>query len=333
MLRINNTTFNTNMETVLKELRKELAKQGSQLLQREPKLLNGYLMVCCPYHKNGLEKKPSAQFRIEDGLFYCFACQEVHSLPEVITHCLHTNGWRWLRDNFEFETIESRNLQIDFNKDKETKETIKYIDPKELEKYRFIHPYMYERKLDLQTIRKFDIGYDKDYILTTINNNGEKVEHHMGECLTFPVKDINGNILFIARRSIHTKWFNYQKDSQKPLYGHYEILREIKHGTKINEIYITESMLDSLRIWSYGKFSIALNGLGSKEQIKLLETLPVRTLILALDNDEKGRQARIKIKSAIKTKFIKEISYESYGNCKDINDMTKEQFLNAKIIM
>ena len=313
MIKINKTTFNTDTQTVLNELRRELAKNGSQLLKKEPKPLNGYLMVCCPYHKNGLEKKPSAQFREEDGLFYCFACQQTHSLTEVIEHCLHTDGWRWLRDRFEFETIESRNMQIEFGK--KEKESVKYVDPKELDKYRFIHPYMYERKLDLQTIRKFDIGYDQDT-----------------NCLTFPVKDKNGNILFIARRSVSTKWFNYPESSKKPLYGEYELRRELAHGKQINEVYIMESMLDALVAWSWGKYAIALNGLGSSYQYKLLSELPIRTLILATDNDDKGTNARRKIKANVKNKFIKEISYESYGSCKDINEMSKEQFLNCRIV-
>ena len=316
MLRINNTTFNTDTQTVINELRIELAKSGSQLLKKEPKLLNGYLMVCCPYHKNGLEKKPSAQFRVEDGLFYCFACQQVHSLTDVIEHCLHTNGWQWLRDKFEFETVESRDLHINFGQREKELEKPKYVDPKELEKYRFIHPYMYERKLDLNTIRKFDIGYDQET-----------------NCLTFPIKDKNGNILFIARRSVSTKWFNYPKGVQKPLVGEYELRRELAHGKQINEVYVTESILDTTFIWACGLYSVAMNGLGSKWQYELLSQLPVRTLILATDADEKGRTARLKLKANIKNKFIKEISYESYGECKDINDMTKEQFLNCKIIM
>lgn len=312
MLKINNTTFNTTMQDVLTELRRELAKNGSQLLQREPKLLNGYLMVCCPFHKNGLEKKPSAQFRIEDGLFWCFTCQQAHSLTAVIEYCLHTNGWQWLRDHFEFETTTTRNLSIDFTKPEVKPKS--YVDPKELEKYRFIHPYMYERKLTLDIIRKFDIGFDQET-----------------NCITFPVKDIHGNILFIARRAVDRKWFNYPLGAEKPLYGEYELRRELSHGKQINEVYVMESMLDALVAWSWGKYAIALNGLGSKTQYELLKQLPVRTLILATDNDPQGSNARLKIKANVKNKFIKEISYESYGTCKDINDMTKEQFLNCKI--
>lgn len=312
MIKINNTSFNTNTETVISELRSELARKGSKLLQKEPKLLNGYLMVCCPYHKDGLEKKPSAQFRVEDGLFYCFACQQVHSLPEVIEHCLHINGWKWLRDRFEFESVESRDMQIDFGK-KEI-EKPKYVDPKELEKYRFIHPYMYERKLDLQTIRKFDIGYDQET-----------------NCLTFPVKDKKGNILFIARRSVSTKWFNYPESSKKPLYGLYEILREIDHGKQINEIYVTESMINCLTLWSWGYYACALNGTGSQNQLQLLEQLPVRTLILALDPDDAGERGTMKIRKNVKYKIIKRVIGIPEG--KDVNDLTNDEFDNLQRIL
>ena len=50
-----------------------------------------------------------------------------------------------------------------------------------------------------------------------------------------------------------------------------------------------------------------------------------------IDNDEAGRKSREKIRKNVKGKLIREIDYSSYGNCKDINDMSKEQFLNAKI--
>ena len=91
-------------------------------------------------------------------------------------------------------------------------------------------------------------------------------------------------------------------------------------------------MIDALSIWSWGKYAIALNGLGSSEQIEMLKSLPFREYILATDNDKRGKQAREKLKKKLNNKFIKEIDYESYGSCKDINDMTKEQFLESNLI-
>ena len=68
------------------------------------------------------------------------------------------------------------------------------------------------------------------------------------------------------------------------------------------------------------------------KEIKELNELPVRTLILATDNDDAGQKARSFIKKNLKNKIVKQISYKSYGDCKDINDMTKEQFDNCRII-
>jgi DNA primase len=231
----------------------------------------------------------------------------------VIQYCLDESGRKWLLDNFEYANVEER--KIEFNIEDKKKPKKEYIDKDILKQFRFTHPYMFERKLDIETIRKFDIGYDKEK-----------------DCITFPVKDINGNILFIATRNIKNKFFHYPTDVDKPLYGYYEILREIRKGNDIKEIYICESMLDALFIWRCGKYAIALNGTGSTYQYDLLKKSDFRVLILATDNDDAGKKARDRLKKSIKNKIIKEIDYASYGDCKDINDMTEEQFLNVNII-
>lgn len=87
-----------------------------------------------------------------------------------------------------------------------------------------------------------------------------------------------------------------------------------------------------MTLWSWGKYAIALNGTGSNKQYDIIRKSSLRYLILATDNDKAGKIAREKFKANIKNKFIKEIDYNSYDNCKDINDMTKEQFMSAKII-
>jgi DNA primase len=314
MLKINNTTFNTDVLAVLEKLQLELRSKGSKLL-KQIKPIKDYVMITCPYHKNGEERRASSQVREKDGLFYCFNCKVTKSLPEVITDCLNEDGWNWLIRNFKSVETQDRQVNLDFDRNKSQEET-KFIDKKELEKYRFIHPYVYERKLNLEIIRKFDVGFDKE-----------------SNCITFPVKDKDGNILFIARRSVKSKFFNYPYGVKKPLYGEYELLRELKHGIKIDEIYICEAIFDALTLWSWGYYAIALNGLGSEEQYKQLMRLPIRTLILATDNDEAGKNARKQLKRKVTNKIIKELSYDCYGNCKDINDMTLEQFQNCEVIL
>lgn len=305
-MRIGNTNYNVTTKQVLDILRAELKQNGSRLLEKEPKLTNGYWMVCCPYHKNGLERRPSAQFRDKDGLFYCFACKKAHSLPDVIGYCLNTNGYSWMRDHFDSETIASRHVDINFEQ-----EEVEFIDKDELKKYRYFHPYMFERKLSKDVIRKFDVGFDK-------NTN----------CLTFPVKDRYGNILFIARRSVEKKFFNYPSGAVKPLYGEYELFREIQHK-QINEIYVCESMINCLTLWSWGYYAIALNGTGSKHQYELIKQLPFRKILLALDGDKAGREGTQKLVSALKQhKFI---SIVQIPKGKDVNDLSKDEFEKLKV--
>lgn len=312
-MRIGNLELNCTTKQILDKLITDIRQNGLSYFSKGYKAINGYYSVQCPYHKFGQERHPSAQFRESDGLFYCFNCKETHSMPDVISHCLQINGRSWLLENFDGSSIEER--KVTFNLPKKETKKIEYIDKEILKQFRYTHPYMFERKLDLETIRKFDIGYD------SVHN-----------CITFPNKDPYGNILFIATRNIDNKFFHYPNGVDKPIYGLYEIYREMKKGTVINEVYVCESMLDALVIWRYGKFAVALNGTGSKYQYDLIAKSDLRFLILATDNDAAGRLARERFKKNVTNKIIKEIDYASYGTCKDINDMDESQFLNAKII-
>ena len=273
-----------------------------------------FILVQCPYHKFGKENHPSAEFNKEHGWFYCFSCKKKKSLPKVIEDVTGTaNGREWLIDNFggDYDYNEKRKITI---KRTETQEN-KYVSPDALKYFHKKHPYMYERKLTDEIIEKFDIGYyDKE------------------DCLTFPNKDEAGNILFIALRSVSTKMFHYPENIDKPIYGLYELYREMAEGKEITEVYLCESMIDALTIWSWGKYALALNGTGSTKQMEILRKSDIHKFILATDNDFAGRNARERIKKQLKNKILAEIDYESYGSCKDINEFTREQFEGARIL-
>lgn len=314
---INNILFNCELIEILTELQNQLRINNIPLLQ-VLKDSNSDIMVQCPFHKNGTEKKPSAGIRKSDGQFHCFTCSTTKSLQEVISYCfgytddyLGVNGWKWLQKNFlSVSVYDRKGIELNLSRKKEEKK-IQYVGEEELESYRYIHPYMYKRKLTDEIIEMFDIGYDAD-----------------SQCIIFPVRDIQGRCLFAARRSVISKWFNYPSGAEKPLYGIYEI-SQLKSIPK--EIIVTESMLDCLTCWVYGKPAIALNGLGSFQQYKELEQLPCRTLILATDDDDAGRKARKRIKENVKYKLI--MQYKTYNGKKDINELTKEEFDKLEVIM
>ena len=86
--------------------------------------------------------------------------------------------------------------------------------------------------------------------------------------------------------------------------GIYE-LYQLKEFPK--EIYIVESMIDCCYLWTFQKYAVALNGLGTKTQVEELNKLPCRKFILATDNDIAGQKARERLKQNIKGKIITEI--------------------------
>jgi DNA primase len=315
-MKINDVQFNCDLEDIITELQSQLALNHIQLLQKKRDTSKD-IMIQCPYHGNGQESNPSAGISKKDGTFHCFACNEVHSLQEVISHCFghHEDafgrwGWKWLNKNFSSVSVEYRKeIEIDCRRNTDvvtTHNDISYISEEELDSYRYFHPYMYKRRLTDEIIELFDIGYDKNT-----------------DCITFPIRDINGNTLFIARRSVKTKYFNYPQGVEKPLYGIYE-LYQLEQFPK--EVIVCESMLDALTAWVYGKYAVALNGLGNELQFKQLRELSCRKLILATDNDDAGQKARKRIKEHIKNKIITE--YQLPERKKDLNELEFTEFEN-----
>lgn len=309
---IDGVIFNVDLITILTDLKDTLNSNGI-LLFNSIKDCGNDIMVSCPYHKEGQEKRPSAGIRKSDGLFHCFTCGEVKSLAEMISDCFSRRdngvfGWSWLLKHYISISTENRK-PIDLSQyERNISKTVKkhYISDKEYDKYREYHPYMWKRKLTPEIVDLFDIGYDKEK-----------------RCITFPIRDIKGNILFIARRSVDTKFFNYPESAEKPLYGVYELSLLESFPT---EIIVCESMLDALVCWVWGRYAVALNGLGSYAQFKELNDLPCRKLILATDNDLRGLNARKTLRKHIVDKIVTE--YELPEGKKDMNDLTEEEFKN-----
>ncbi len=344
---INDVQFNCELSDILTELVSQLRANNISLIAKQ-RNSGDHIQITCPYHSNGMERKPSAGIRKSDGVFHCFACGEVHSLPEVISHCfghdedlIGTWGWTWLLKNFAVVQVEERkDVELDFRRIgvrignecdnvKQYSQQYKsgkhitgnfdgYVTEEELDKYRYIHPYLYERGMTDEVIELFDLGWDSDT-----------------QAITFPIRDVNGNCLFIARRSIKSKFFNYPEGVEKPLYGLYEYYNyaEDEYGAKYHidcsQVIVCESMFDALSFWTIHKPAFALNGLGNDTQFKQLRELPCREIILATDMDEAGLKARERIRKNMRnTKIISEYFFPE--GRKDANDCTKEELQNLK---
>lgn len=295
----------------------------------------------CPFHNNGNEKKPSCGCSLEEevkdgkvypaGTFHCFACNSKYPFGVGIKKILELKGTtiashpdleKYLEDvsNFEVDSLippemmasviasyAAADLRTRVNKKKE------YVSEEELASYRFTVPYMYQRKLTDAVIEKYDVGFDGHHIPP-----GRKKEL---PCITFPVRDIQGNTLFICRRSIEGKYFNLPTNVEKSVYGVYELPKDVK------EVIICESIFNALTCEVYGHHAIALLGTGSSTQIDTLKKLGVSTYVICLDNDEAGNKGADKLKKALKNTAIIWTMHVPEG--KDVNDLTYSEFIEA----
>ena len=313
--------FDCDISDVITELKAQLDANGIQMFHKSFDSGDNY-MICCPYHALGQERRPSCGIRKSDGTLHCFACDVTVGLDEMIANCFGYNdpawGYRWLLQNFATVQVEQRK-EIVLDLDRGTQNAVKQpqiASDVDLTQYEYKHPYLYERGLTDKIIEFFKIGYDS-----------------ARDEITFPVRDINGNCMFIARRSVKTKRFDLPKNIDKPLYGRYEVflfsMQQLGRGQSnklvgVPEVYVCEGLFDCLRLWCNGKLAVAGFGcLFSDYQLKLLKELPTRKLILALDNDKAGKNGADKIRKAVKNKLITEVVIPD--GYKDIGELSDEQ--------
>ena len=321
-----------------------LERLESLNLVRLNKIAGDYYSVYCPFHSNGQERRPSCgvliheQYRngqlYPEGWWHCFTCGIAKSMKQAVEEILSSHPVssdireelnRLIGDDL---TVESSHLvspkEVDSiisrfalkNIQQMSNKKLTYISDEELASYRYVVPYMYERKLTDQIINKYDIGVDMHFI-----PYGGKKEV---PCITFPVRDKNGNVLFILRRAISSKRFFIPDDVQKPVYGIYELPKGI------NTVVVCESCFNALTSVRYGKPAVALLGTGTPYQIEQLKRLGVSNFILALDPDEGGRRGTVRLRTALKSCAVV-WSYVGIPEGKDVNDLTEEEFNNLEL--
>lgn len=321
-----------------------LQKLADNNLIRLSKKTGNYYQIYCPFHKNGTERNPSCGVLLQDeyrngqlypaGWFHCFTCGYADVLPKAVERILQNknipkSGLDWLKENIpgfdesqiEFEKLIPNTVMqqlnnafaINYIMSKNVTVQPTYINEEELASYRYTVPYMYERKLTDEVIEKFDVGVDLNYIPYERVN---KVP-----CITFPVRDPKGNVLFIARRAIEKKAFYLPRSMQKPVYGLYEL------PDNADKVVICESCFNALTCYVYGIPGVALLGTSTPYQISQLKTLGVKEFILGLDPDEAGDRGCRKLKNALKSIGI--VRRMNIPPGKDINDLTEAEFTKA----
>lgn len=321
MIEIKNKEIDVSVLEVLETFREYYHQRTGRIILKDIVDNGGEnLMVTCVGHKEGNESKPSCGVLKTEhnhrpaGTFHCFTCGYTATLPQMISDMLgHEDGGiegeKWLISTFIENLYEGRDkLSFDFNR---TKKAVSknYITEQELEKFRYYHNYMWKRKLTRKVVEMFDVGYDKE-----------------SRCITFPVNDLTGQCLFVARRSVDTKTFMLPKNIDKPVYG---LDKVIKSGQ--SEVIVCESVFNALTCYVYGNIpGVALFGTGSTKQYDILKSSGIRHYILAFDGDDAGDKGRKRFVEAMKDYGF--ISYLEIPRGKDLNDLSKDEFEALKKI-
>lgn len=270
------------------------------------------IMVSCPFHKEGQERKPSFGIkRFTDsrgvaGTCHCFSCGKTTDLLGMLRELLGSlyNPVE-IDSKFGLATFMAQTQII-----KEPTVLFKLPEKKSIVKeeilqhFRLYHPYLAQRGISEKTAKKYDLGYDS-----------------YNQHITFPIKDINAKCIGIGRRSVLKKEYFYPPEMTKPLYGLYEL------EYPINALWVVEGPFNLWSLSEWGKKGVALLGTGTSFQYEQLLKLKCDKYVLALDPDDAGRNGIRKLVRYMLDKMnTRAIYVADLPEGKDINDLTSDEF-------
>ena len=310
---IGNKVITTPMDVLLHRLQFDL-KNGKL---HDIKPANGQnIRVTCPHHKDGYERNPSCDVFTDRkdpyttfGVCHCFSCGFSATLDKFVNECFNETGdfgKQWLLENCETAFVSEVEYlpEIVLPKKKVQEQGEDLMDESSLLSYNYYHEYMWKRKLSKEIVDLFEVGYDPER-----------------QTLVFPVRDEQGRLRFITRRSVNKHLFMIPPHVEKPVYLLYYILQN-----NITSVAVAESQINALVSWSYGLPAIALFGTGSKKQYEILRRSGVTDFILLFDGDNAGRKgAKRFIENMPQDRFITDVLMPPG---KDVGDCSYEEFWN-----
>lgn len=241
---------------------------------------NSY-MFCCPVHN---ESRHSCGIMLDyPHGWNCFSCDAHGSIYSLVSHVVggsEVHAEYFINKLFYMDSGIQKPFEINkvlhkMQGLKEGRTPTKHLSEEEGLAYTgIIHPYMYQRGFTNKAINKYELGYDQ--------STGS---------IVFPVRDHEGKIRFLQRRSVLGKHFHNERgvDKKDVLYGLYYILKSEK---RVKEVTIVESATDVISCFLNGIAAVALMGRYLyDEMIPLILRLRLRNINLFLDNDKAGREA------------------------------------------
>ena len=263
-------------------------------------------IIFCPFHNN--YRSPAGEVDKRTGLFFCFSCQHVCGLPELI---MNTSG----RTYFEaVRYIKSKETETDLsyqiNQSLVNKPDyvaydellIKRLCAQALESPRAMRYYS-GRLINEASIHKFNLGYSEKQDMVTI-----------------PVASPDGVSVGFVGRSVEGKDFKNTPGLPKS-----KVLFNLHRVKTAGKVYVVESSFDAIRLDQCGFPAVATLGANvSKIQTDLLQKY-FNNIVVIADNDEAGGNMKDKIVERLGSRVTVINIDKQY---KDIGDMPDDAIKN-----
>ena len=266
-------------------------------------------IIFCPYHNN--YRSPAAEISKESGLFYCFGCQESHSLIEVIMHVTKRSYFESARmvdsksDNTNFiESLESKLDKkpefVEFDND-----LIKRLNESALSSKRAAEYYL-GRGITKDSVEKYLLGYSESQDMVTI-----------------PVHSPDGICLGFVGRSIEGKEFKNTLGLPKA-----KTMFNLFRAKRFDKVFVVESSFDAIRLEQAGAHAVATLGASvSGKQRELLKQYFNNVIILG-DNDDAGKEMAKKLSNILGSSAINASLPESVKDVSDLSDEDLKKFVS-----
>lgn len=262
MITIWKTPIVATVEQVLKDLKLQLYGAG---LLKEIKNTGSDLMCTCPFHANGKEHNPSCGVLLqqkvtkdktyEAGTVHCYTCGYTADLPQFVADLLGLSspveGFKWLVNQYNYQTEERDLPDLDMYRGSTAKSSV--LEESLVKQYtqnllqsEEACRYLHKRRIANWVLEAYELGFDPE-----------------DKTVLFPVRGMDGKVIFYKGRSIAGKHFYNAKEVDKTsvVFGLWEILNgSFSWGTsdQIEEVWITESEIDALSLISYGVPAVAI---------------------------------------------------------------------------
>lgn len=280
----------------------------------------------CPFHE---EKSPSFMVQAGDSHYHCFGCgAHGDAIGFLMNHVKMSfvDAVESLAERFSV-TLE----KAEGEEQKKGPDRVALKEALDLA-CRFYHTmllhtqeghaaleYLYKRSIDLDFIKFFQIGYApsdrslfttfaqkegiSDEILITAGLMTEKKRDFFSERITFPIRDPFGAVVGFSARKIKEETFGgkYINTPETPLFKKSHLLFGLNYSrqriAKDRRAIVVEGQIDALRLIHSGlNFTVASQGTAFGEgHVKLLTDLGVNQVYLAMDGDNAGKAAAIKV--------------------------------------